>query len=612
MRTRLLLVTLALAACSEYEVKFRKDQNAGLDSGPAGCEEPDLSPGVVAVDDTCTTAIVELEPVLEWADRSVHDVYNTPVIGQLTDDNGDGLVDDADIPDIVTISEQAAVWGAELRVISGDGSGTHWIRDDRVHHLTHPAIGDVNGDGRPDVVASVHDERAYDAYVAYDGATGDVLWIGGQDDAIMDVNLGLIGLYDLEGDGTVEVVIGDLILEGATGEVRGHGGLGIGSNRSWATSAPMSVAADLDGDGVQEVLAGNTAYGPDASVLWWNQEHDGAVAVGNFDDDPEGEMVVATFNGEIRLQDTDGTVLWKKVVDEQVLGPPAVADVDGDGSPEIAVSGTTHIYALDATGDILWTQEIAAICSGGTGVSAFDFEGDGVVEWISADDFDILILDGPTGAVRARIEEHSHRGSTVYPTVADVDGDGSAELVVSEVIWTGPERGIQVFGHPGNGWMPARPTWNQHGYGRTQADDVGRIVTAPDPPWQTQNSYRAGELGRAENGSLPLPDAALQLVDACACDEGRVRVVVRVANEGLAELPAGVRVALGVGDNGAWLELADAETEAPVPSGATSEGIVFVLRGDDLISDTLTLRVEGVTECDADDDTLTLEVPSCD
>ncbi|MCB9766211.1 MAG: hypothetical protein H6739_40925 [Alphaproteobacteria bacterium] len=615
MRTRLLLVSLCLAACSEYEVLFQKDNPVGVDSGPRACDDPDLSPGVVPINDACSTAITDLEPVLEWADRSVHDVLTTPVVGQLTDDNGDGYVDDLDVPDIVAISVEGISTPMSLWVLSGDGSGVHWHTDELTFFNAQPAIGDVNGDGRPDVVTTWRDDtmRYSDGFAAYDGSTGALLWTSTAEPHIISTSQGLIGLYDLEGDGSVEVVIGDVILEGATGEVRAVGGRGMGSPKEYEYWAPMSIAADLDGDGIQEILAGNTAYGPGGEILWANDERDGAVAVGNFDDDPEGELVAVSWRGEVRLQDTDGRVIWKTVLGEWDLGPPAIADVDGDGRPEIGVAGSTTIYSLDADGGLMWTQEAASICAGSTGLSAFDFDGDGIVEWVHADDFDVLILDGLTGAVRSRIEEHSHKTATIYPTIADLDKDGSAEVIVAETIWTGPERGIQVFGHPRNGWMPTRSSWNQHGYGRTQADDAGHVLATPEAPWLSQNSFRAAEMSVAEHGSEPLPDAALQLVETCACDEGRVRVVVRVANKGLAELPAGLPVALGVGENGAWLALETLETEAPVAPGGTTPGLVFDLDAEVLYSDTLEVRVDGAAliECDPADNTLLVEVPSC-
>ncbi|MCB9766209.1 MAG: hypothetical protein H6739_40915 [Alphaproteobacteria bacterium] len=606
------LVILALAGCSEYEVVFQKDDPVVVDSAPPTCEDLDLAPGVVEIDDRCATSISELGPVLEWEETGLYDVYSTPVVGQLTDDNGDGLVDDADIPDIAVTWVRGSSAQISIAVLSGDGSGVHWTAETLNHLQAHPAIGDVNGDGRPDVVASYYADRAFDGYVAYDGSTGETLWAGGTDDHILDTNIGILGVYDLEGDGEVEVVVGDLILEGATGEIRGRGALGVGSTRSWGYGAPMSIAADLDGDGIQEVLAGNTAYGPDAEILWWNQERDGAVAVGNFDEDPEGEMVVSTWGGEVRLQDSDGTVIWKTTLEEEFLGPSTIADVDGDGRPEIAVAGNTHLWVLDDAGQLLWTHPVTAVCSGGPGVSAFDFEGDGVVELVVADDFDVWILDGPTGAIRTQIDEHSQHAASIYPTIADVDADGSAELIVAAVLWTGPERGVRVFGHPEDGWMPARPGWNQHGYGRTQADDIGRVISAPDAPWLAQNSFRAAELSRAEAGSLPLPDAVPQLVDACACDEGVVRVVARVANEGRTALPGPITLTLGAGD-GAFLELDEIEIEGPLASGATTEGLVFELDADAIYSDMLELRVStgDVLECDPDDNTLQVPVPSC-
>jgi hypothetical protein len=125
-------------------------------------------------------------------------------------------------------------------------------------------------------------------------------------------------------------------------------------------------------------------------------------------------------------------------------GPPTVGDFDGDGLPEVSCSGSDSIavFDMDCTGlpdmvtcsslntnGILWWQPSQDHSSNRTGSSLFDFEGDGVVEVIYADEVFTRVYDGQSGEVLFS-QWHSSCTWNEYPIVADVDGDFGAELVV--------------------------------------------------------------------------------------------------------------------------------------------------------------------------------------
>ena len=60
-----------------------------------------------------------------------------------------------------------------------------------------------------------------------------------------------------------------------------------------------------------------------------------------------------------------------------------------------------------------------------------------------------------------------------YPIVADVNGDGRAEIVATGLLNSSQEvgyGGIHVFGSPSN-WSPARPVWNQYMYHVTNVNE---------------------------------------------------------------------------------------------------------------------------------------------
>ena len=359
---------ILLAACSDYNLSGKPGGNGNDDTGPGdggaggggGCGEPDLSPGTVAIDEDCErpAEVGSWTPVIEWTTSAPGDGYTTPVVGQLTDDNLDGIIDGTDTPDVVYANGYGQVYA-----LTGSTGAVLWTAGALGAEPSTPAIGDLDGDGRPEVVAS-----GSTGFIALRGDTGTTMWQNATGGALMVC--GGVGIYDLDSDGQPEVVQGALILNGQTGVTRANGAMGRGTGHSGGYAA-FGVAADIDQDGRQEVVVGNAAYDADGRTLWSNTYNDGFVAVGNFDDDPQGEMVVTWYPGMVRLQDDDGSMMWMGSHTGNTIGPPTVADFDGDGLPEIGVAGNGIYVVLEHDGTRKWSQSIYDYSSGFTGSSHF-------------------------------------------------------------------------------------------------------------------------------------------------------------------------------------------------------------------------------------------------
>ena len=160
-------------------------------------------------------------------------------------------------------------------------------------------------------------------------------------------------MVDVNQDGVAELLVGRTLIDPQNGEAIWVGDAGMGIN---GFIGPISFAADLDLDGVQEVIAGNTLYNATGEIVWeisYGDEGsgcksgghpcDGFNAVGNFDTDPEGEIATVR-NGVVYVFDHDGTKkamrsLPQKDCSKNEGGPPTVADFDNDGEAEIGVAG---------------------------------------------------------------------------------------------------------------------------------------------------------------------------------------------------------------------------------------------------------------------------------
>src|SRR5262249_52255732 len=99
--------------------------------------------------------------------------HSTPIVVNLTDSNGDGRIDQRDIPNIVvpveTVGNQLA---GEIKVLSGDdGRELATLGSGLVSPWAEVAVGDLDGDGIPDVVA-VHSDGNH--LIAFDLAGGQV------------------------------------------------------------------------------------------------------------------------------------------------------------------------------------------------------------------------------------------------------------------------------------------------------------------------------------------------------------------------------------------------------------------------------------------------------
>jgi len=574
------------------------------------CPEPNTDKGTETVDDDC---LIEPElggfsPVIEWANSFPGPSYATPAVGPLTDDNGDGVVDGTDIPDIVAVGTSGLI-----TALSGDGSGVIWSYDISVFEPSSAAIGDINNDGQPDVIAS-----GSNGFFALRGNTGELLWSNSSTAIGGTAVCGGVSIYDLDGDGNVEIVQGATILNGADGSLRGQGVHGRGSGYPGGTYAGFGVAADINQDGQMEVVVGNALYDSYGSTIWHNGQSDGFVAIGNFDDDPNGEIVVS-WEGNLRLQDDDGSVIWSGNYTGARIGPPTVADFDGDGSPEIGIAGNGVYIVVDSDGTLIWSRAVNDYSSGFTGSSVFDFEGDGVAEVVYADEEDVWVFDGPTGAVKLQESQHASATCSEYPVVADVDLDGQAEIIYSSdtSIYSGPEQGIRVIGDADNSWMPARPVWNQHSYAITEINDDGSIPASPSSNWLTYNSFRSGDLAAASGGAMT--DATAQFVEACneECDAGMLRVVFRIGNGGVEALPAGVSGAVYTRADSGWRLLDTQVSTEDIAPGDTTSGWVFELDPDEVGEGPIRFSADNdgtggwLTECKEDNNEILVEDGLC-
>jgi hypothetical protein len=544
------------------------------------------------------------------------DVWSTPTVGRVYDANCDGHVDDLDPPNVIFVSGHSvsATTGVGtccqctgttptschtgvLRALDGRTGDTVWsLRSASAtsagFSATSVAIGDVDADGRMDVVAVTGE-----GYVVLVDGTGHVVrtsdmpipnaadnsfgWGGG------------LALGDMDGDGHPEIAWGNTVFH-TTGGTITRAWTGTGGSAGGISSS-TSAFADVDEDGHLELIAGNTAYRADGTILWnvGATVPDGFPAIADMNGDGHPEVIVISpipasnpAQGAVRiLRGRDGMLMAGPFTMPGTGdgGPPTVADFNGDHRPEIGVAQRDRysVMALNLTSmtlSALWSVPNHDLSSSVTGSTVFDFEGDGIAEVVYADECFLWVFDGPTGNVRYAGMSTSFTG-TEASVVADVDGDGHAEIVlvsngadpsangwrcldatgmpttVNGVTWQPSTtaartyRGIRVLRDSARSWVGTRGVWNQHSYHVTNicvpgdgacaaGAGYGAIPAHETPSWTLGwlNDFRQNV---QQSGVFDAADAALVLEVRC---ETPVQLVASLRNLGSAILPPNVRV----------------------------------------------------------------------
>ena len=445
------------------------------------------------------------EPEVQWSWGDAEGVGGstvTPLVVNLTDDNGDGSIDLCDVPDIVVVT--GGPLGGRIHVLDGASGEEHFAIQTPVDGFVTPAIGDIDGDKLPEIVSATPGGfLGPSALLAFEH-TGALKWTSA--DKFNHDQGGAVALGDLDNDGDVEIVADDLVVD-HTGKTIFIAPEQIGWDLAGHCTA--TALADLDGDLDLEVVLGQSAYHHDGTKYYDNPTlKPGFPSVGNLDPDPEPEILLTNGNG-ITVIEHDGTVKFKDIrpTGDNGLGawfrPSTLHDFDGDKMTEFATSSAAHYSMFEPGGKVVWTADVQD-GSGWAAGTAFDFLGDGIAEAMYADEATLFVFDGAGKPLLS--VPRSSKTLIEYPVVADVDNDGSAEIVVvSDIDFDGVQTSptVQVIRDKQERWIQARRIWNQHTYHVTNVREDSTIPQYETPSWKALNTFRTN--AQIEGGALCKP-----------------------------------------------------------------------------------------------------------
>jgi VCBS repeat protein len=381
-----------------------------------------------------------------------------------------------------------------------------------------PALGDIDNDGRPDII--VADEEALGtggavrSGVAVYSAVGD----GSTDFQLLTRRISAgtntiqgLALADVDGDDFPEIFTNAAILDfdPAEGTIGDRAQLQL-VGRATLIGREPPIVLDIDGDRQAEIVSSQGVFfwdiptealldkpragsGANAFPLWNEDPTSSGFFVamadlGNFptqlpSSSDSAEMVVVGSGGEIFVKLVDGNVMFRANQRNLGGGPPVIADFDGDGHMEFASPGFDELTVFDMDCLPANFEETGRFCKGGrgspsataiawqspirgarSGAAVFDFDGDRKAEVVYADQCYLRIYDGTTGDVIFS----TPRTSTTqweYPVVADVNGDTFSDLVVasndndSTVLCTGEGGVPYVSTHGVTVWREKDNLW---------------------------------------------------------------------------------------------------------------------------------------------------------
>ncbi|MDY6904929.1 MAG: VCBS repeat-containing protein [Thermodesulfobacteriota bacterium] len=343
----------------------------GMEGGLITIEQADMNndgtPDIIAGGDTLFAYDIKNNTLL-WAIDETTDqmatIINDIAVADIT---GDG------IPDVVTVDRSSSGLSEGLCMWDGSDGTLQWTREvvssgrSNPDHAELIEILDIDGDEDLDVVTGGLRGGIYQV-AAFQADNGDVLW-----DVPPPTNTAgimCVEAADLDGDGTPEIVAGN-----QAGEIVFCGNAAGGTDWDYVT-VPDALdvedieTADFDGDGDLDVVAGSryhiTFYnengdvirqfdGPDANPNTWS---DLALTDFNQDGTPDVAAVAADREGWIIIDGTDTSVLKSGGMFNSgaVL---ATGDLDGDGLSELVLGDQSDMtLSVDgATGGWRWLHD---------------------------------------------------------------------------------------------------------------------------------------------------------------------------------------------------------------------------------------------------------------
>jgi hypothetical protein len=346
-------------------------------------------------------------------------------------------------------------------------------------------VGDLNNDGRLDIVVTLNSNAAIVVFLGYGNGT---FFRQGTYSTGSNSNPHACVLGDVNNDNQLDVAVSD----GYNGNVAvllGYGDGSFSNERSYSTgsysSLPSIAFGDFNNDSILDIVVANNSTNMidvflgftyidgflEGTCSTGSSSHPRGVTLGNFNKDAQLDIFMANYgldNVEILLGDTNTTYSMQMMFPTGTLSLPtsiAVGDFNNDSELDIAVanSASENVGVLYGYGNGSYASP--EMCSTGSGsipqsMSVGDFNNDKRL--------DIVVADSGTDSVLTllRYDTGAFGNQTVYLTGTDSQpmtvavGDFNNDSQLDFVVANGGNDNIGVFLGLGNGTFSSQTTYS--------------------------------------------------------------------------------------------------------------------------------------------------------
>ncbi|MDR2064768.1 MAG: Ig-like domain-containing protein, partial [Prevotellaceae bacterium] len=447
---------------------------------------------------------------------------------------------------------------------------------------------------------------------------------GGGTGNYSDSYLPVPAIVDIDGDGKLEIITGNRIhffnltdtlnhLNNSYRTVEGPESVIVtenGKNATYYLNDGFTRVADIDGDGKLDIIVvctgDNGSLDTKIIVYVWELDNPTVVkaCISFYSDGYHGNFSIP-FIGDIngKLDGWDGTDYTKKLPEICILG--GVLYIDNASSrtgvkyhPKMVTTDCRFNQTIsDVAGHIIgltWDDTATTVenklkvswgmehqdRSHNTGITLFDFDNNNTADLCYRDETTLRVISpGRSGKDYVKIDETVSPTSSVmfstpvycgtafeYPVIADVNMDGSADILVTHVNSSSRELAmshgwINVYEYKGQKWAPCPPVWNQGMYDPTMVREDLKINARPIPMltsytkngetvYPYNGSWMQAPIVREDQNFTPVmrqPDAVLQDVRINVATN---KIEIDVFNAGSATLSANTPVSFYNGSTG--------------------------------------------------------------
>jgi hypothetical protein len=376
--------------------------------------------------------------------------------------------------------------GADGSVLAGVKHPGPYFADGLGNRMAR--LGDVTGDGLPDLLAASRHVAQVVSCRIEPNPKPELTWSASVPLALAPYNPALAAAGDVDGDGREDVVVGapfDETSGPSSGAARVYSGDGahlllevFGDDPSQQFGRSVAFAGDVDGDGRSDLLVGAPGTvqgglpvgavfllsGANGSILrayhgepvHWSGFGSSVTSLGDADGDgwpriavgaPFLELATSAPGAVYVIETFDGSLVYRKegASNGALLGSAldCAGDVDGDGEQDVLAgspgesvsgqgSGAVRIVSGAHGGDLLTVPGPYPSAAFGTMVVTLgDVDGDGTPDFLARDP--IRVHSGRDGSV-LRTHEGSKETSSLGTGMAgggDCDGDGWPDYLLA-------------------------------------------------------------------------------------------------------------------------------------------------------------------------------------